>query len=58
MKFKRKNVQMCACGCGKEVKKGKKFLHGHNRIIWTEEMRGKASKKMEGNDHFLGKERL
>jgi hypothetical protein len=46
------NKRFCECGCGKIIKKDKKFVHGHNKSMLgkkhSEETKLKISKKKKG----------
>jgi len=39
-------IPTCACGCGKAVKKGNKFVHGHNINMRSKEEKEKYTKIM------------
>jgi hypothetical protein len=39
---------LCLCGCKEEVKKGNKFISGHNSRVMTEEIKNKISKTKKG----------
>jgi len=45
-------MTLCECGCGQEVKKGNRFIHGHNKSFLgkshTKESRDKMSKSLSG----------
>jgi len=45
------NQRLCLCGCGKEVKKGNKYINGHNHPKHTEEFKKRLSKRQLGENN-------
>lgn len=50
--------KFCECGCGREVKEGKRFILGHNKGMLGKRHSEETIEKMSGNNHpFFGKKR-